>query len=128
MYWSNERLGGRPVIVVTHVVLMPPNGVESPLQMVGAQVYASHYLDASLTVTAFLQDQPTSRPYFVYLHRSSVDLLGGFWGGLTRSVIESRTRKDGPAILNGVAERLASGDPPSGSARHAWPFRSRVSP
>lgn len=121
MYWSKERLGGRPVIAVTHVVLMPPNGAGSPLLMVGAQVYASHYLDASLTVTAFLQDQPGSRPYFVYLHRSSVDLLTGFWGGIARSIIESRARKDGPTILHGIAERLTSGDPPNGSARHVWP-------
>lgn len=124
MYWSKERLGGRPVIAVTHVVLMPPNGAGSPLLMVGSQVYASHYLDASLTVTVFLQDQPGSRPYFVYLHRSSVDLLTGFWGGIARSIIESRARKDGPVILHGIAERLASGEPPSGSPRHAWPFRS----
>jgi hypothetical protein len=126
VYWSKERLGGRPVIAVTYVVLMPPNGAGSPLLMVGAQVYASHYLDASLTVTAFLQDQPGSRPYFVYLHRSSVDLLAGFWGRLARSIIESTARKDGPVILNGIAERLASGEPPSGSPRHAWPLRSRV--
>jgi hypothetical protein len=126
MYWSKERLGGRPVIAVTHILLMPPAGASSPLLMVGAQVYASHYLDASLTVTAFLRDQPTSRPYFVYLHRSSVDLLSGFWGGLARSIIESRARKDGPVILNGIAERLAGGQPPSGSARHAWPFHSRA--
>ena len=123
MYWSKERLGGRPVIAVTHVVLMPPNGAGLPLLMVGAQVYASHYLDASLTVTAFLKDPSSARPYFVYLHRSNVDLLGGFWGGLTRSIIESRARKDGPTILNGIADRLAGGDPPSGSARHAWPQR-----
>ena len=125
MYWSKERLGGRPVIAVTHVVLVPPNGGDSPLLMVGAQVYASHYLDASLTVTAFLQEPSTSRPYFVYLHRSSVDLLGGFWGGLTRSIIESKARKDGPTILFGIAERLASGDPPPGSVRHGWPSRFR---
>jgi hypothetical protein len=125
MYWSKERLGGRPVIAVTHLMLLPPNGAGSPLLMVGSQIYASHYLDASLTVTAFLRDEATARPYLVYLHRSSVDLLGGFWGGIARSIIESRGRKDGPVILNGIAERLAGGDPPSGSARHAWPLRSR---
>jgi hypothetical protein len=123
MYWSKERLGGRPVITVTQAVLMPQRGVGAPLLMAGAQVYASHYLDASLTVTAFLQEGSASRGYFVYLHRSSVDLLGGFWGGLARSIIESKARKDGPAILERVAERLASGDPPNGSARHAWPQR-----
>jgi hypothetical protein len=123
MYWSKERLGGKPVITVTHVELMPARGQHAPLLMVGTQIYASHYLDASLTVTAFLRDERASRGYFVYLHRSSVDFLGGFWGGLARSIIESKVRKDGPAILARVRERLANGDPPSGSARHAWPPR-----
>jgi hypothetical protein len=113
MYWSKERLGGRPVVIVTHVVLMAgPDRTALPLLAVGTQVYASHYLDASLTVTAFVQDTPGARSYFVYLHRSSVDLLSGFWGGLARSLIESRVRKDGPAILRSVALRLWSGDPP----------------
>jgi hypothetical protein len=123
MYWSKERLGGKPVITLTHVELMPAGGVRAPLLMVGTQVYASHYLDASLTVTAFLREESASHGYFVYLHRSSVDLLGGFWGGLARSIIESKARKDGPAILTRVGERLASGDPPSGSVRHGWPPR-----
>jgi hypothetical protein len=91
--------------------------------MVGAQVYASHYLDGSLTVTAFVQDAPASQGYFVYLHRSNVDLLGGFWGGIARSSIESRVRKDGPTILRLVGERLANGDPPMAGARRAQPSR-----
>ena len=112
------------MIIVTHVVLANGgSGERPPLLMVGTQVYASHYLDASLTVTAFVQEQPSSRAYFVYLHRSSVDLLGGFWGALARSMIESKVRKDGPAILMRVGERLARGEPPSGSDRHAWPSR-----
>jgi hypothetical protein len=121
MYWSNERLGGRPVITITHVTLMAGYDGSRPLMMVGAQVYASHYLDASLTVTAYLQDGPGSPGYFVYLHRSSVDLLGGFWGGFARSIIEGRVRKDGPAIIRHVGQRLAGGDPPITSDRHGWP-------
>ena len=111
------------MISVTHVVLMPPRDGRSPLIMVGTQVYASHYLDASLTVTAFVRDLRASRAYFVYMHRSSVDLLGGLWGGLARSIIESRARKDGPAILNRVAERLASGDPSEAPTMRGDPVR-----
>jgi hypothetical protein len=124
MYWSKERLGGRAVIIVTHVVLVNGGaGGRPPLLMIGTQVYASHYLDASLTVTAFVEEQPSSRAYFIYFHRSSVDLLGGFWGPLARSIIESTIRKDGPALLRGVGARLAIGEPPGGSPRHAWPSR-----
>ena len=124
LYWSKERLGGKPVITITHVQMMAGGERRRPpLVMVGTQLYASHYLDASLTVTAFLPDGPDSPAYFVYLHRSSVDLLGGFWGGVTRSIIESKVRKDGPAILRSVGARLAGGDPPTASTRHAWPSR-----
>jgi hypothetical protein len=121
LYWSHERLGGRPVISVTHVSLLTAAHPGVPLLMVGTQVYASHYLDASLGVTAFVQDGPASPAYFVYLHRSSVDLLGGFWGSFARSMIESRLRKDGPAILKVVGQRLAKGAPPLVSERHGWP-------
>lgn len=124
VYWSKERLGGKPVITITHVQLMSGGGLRRPpIVMLGTQLYASHYVDASLTVTAFLPNGPAAPPYFVYLHRSSVDLLGGFWGGIARSVIESKVRKDGPAILRSVGDRLAGGDPPPTSARHAWPSR-----
>ena len=124
MYWSQERLGGRPVIRITQVTEVSGRHTNRPpLLLVGAQVYASHYIDASLTVTAFVEDERASQSYFVYLHRSSVDLLGGFWGGLARALIESKVQKDGPAILRFVGKRLASGDPPRTSSRHAGPSR-----
>ncbi len=107
------------MITITSVTLRTGQARTGPtLLMVGTQVYASHYLDASLTVTAFVQDAAASQAHFVYLHRSSVDLLGGFWGGIARSLIESKVRKDGPAILRSVRERLASGDPPMASQLH----------
>jgi hypothetical protein len=121
LYWSNERLGGKPVITITHVTLIAGHHASRPLLMVGTQIYASHYLDASLTISAFLREGPVSPGYFVYLHRSSVDLVGGFWGRIARSIIEARVRKDGPAILRHVGQRLASGDPPLASDRHGWP-------
>jgi hypothetical protein len=77
--------------------------------MVGIQVFATHYLDAALSVTAFVQETSSSPAYFVYAHRADVDLLGGFWGSLARSIIEGRIRKDGPTILRHVGARLSSG-------------------
>jgi hypothetical protein len=59
-----------------------------------------------------VRNEAQSQSYFVYLHRSNVDLSGGFWGGIGRAVIESKVRKQGPTILRLVGQRLASGDPP----------------
>jgi hypothetical protein len=124
IYWSKERLGGRPVITITQVTLIArPDHTPPSLLLVGTQVYASHYLDASLTVTAFVEDASASRGYLVYLHRASVDLLGGLWGGIARSLIESTVRKDAPAILRSVGGRLANADPPGATAPHARPSR-----
>jgi hypothetical protein len=124
MYWSQERLGGRPVVTLTHAtVITSDEPGRPPLLMLAAQVYASHYIDASLTITALVRDEAASQNYFVYLHRSNVDLLRGLWGGIARAVIESKVRKDGPAILRFVGRRLASGEPPLTSTRHAGPSR-----
>jgi hypothetical protein len=124
LYWSKERLGGRAVISVTHVTLTRENGTRAvPLVMTGVQVFATHYLDASLSVTAFARDSQSATGYFMYLQKSNVDLLGGFWGSVARSLIEGRVRKDGPKILGHVGARLASGEPPAGSTRHGWPLQ-----
>lgn len=81
------------------------------LLMTGTQIFATHYLDASLGVTALVRDARTSRDYFVYFNRSDVDLFRGFWGGLARRVIEKRIGADGPALLREIAGRLSDGDP-----------------
>jgi hypothetical protein len=116
LYWSKERLGGKAVINATHVRIFRPPGIEGvEVLMTGTQIFATHYLDACLGVTALVRDRRTSRNYFVYLNRSDVDLLGGLWGRLARRIIAGRVEDDGPAILREVAKRLASGDPPVAS-------------
>ena len=120
LYWSKERLGGKSIISATHVRIFRPTNLKGvEVIMTGAQIFASHYLDASLGVTALMRDRHTSRGYFVYLNRSDVDLLGGFWGGFARRTIEGRIESDAPAMLRAVAERLASGDPPVASVTAA---------
>jgi hypothetical protein len=49
--------------------------------------------------------------YLVYVNRSQLDLLGGIFGFLKRSVLEGRIRRDTPKILRGLRDRLESGEP-----------------
>ena len=117
IYWSKERFGGKAVINGTDVRIFRPSGLKGvEVLMTGTQIFATHYLDASLGITALVRDQPTSKGYFVYFNRSDVDLLGGFWGRIARRIIAGRIGDDGPAILREAAARLASGDPPVPSA------------
>jgi hypothetical protein len=113
LYWSRERLGGKAVVSATHVVVVPGGDGAAPEALsVGIQIFATHYLEGAIGVTAFVRDD-SSRAYLVYLNRSSVDLLGGLWGGVARQIIEGRLRKDGPEILREVADRVAGSQPAS---------------
>lgn len=47
----------------------------------------------------------------VYLNRSQLDVLGGMFGFLKRSVLEGRIRRDTPQILRALRDRLESGEP-----------------
>jgi hypothetical protein len=114
IYWSTERMGAKSVVSATHVTVLRGDGTTVPEVLVtGKQIFATHYLDASLGVTAFVRDPRTFRTYLVYVNRSDLDLLGGFWGGIARRVIEDRIEADGPALLRDAARKLSSGDPPA---------------
>ena len=107
VYWSKERIGRKPVLSVTHLVIWrPPPG--SPAEYVAAskQLYASHYFDASLGLTMMIGGGGASpATYVAYLNRSRVDMFGGVFGGVTRALVKSKTR--GAAADN--MERLKTG-------------------
>jgi hypothetical protein len=114
LYWSNERLGNKTVTAVTHVAFIEPD-TGSPLEavVIAVQVFATHYFDASLAITAIVRDPGTAQRYLVHLYRSELDILDGFWGGLARSVIAGRLKSDGPSVLKSVRHRLTNVAPPS---------------
>lgn len=112
-YWSKERLGAKAIVSVTQVSILRGDGVATPDAIaVGKQIFATHYMDGSLSVTALVGDGQRSPRYLAYLNRSDVDVLGGFWGGLVRRVLERRLRSEAPGILQALRTRLESGDPP----------------
>jgi hypothetical protein len=87
---------------------------------VSTQLYASHYIDGALGVTAVVCDAagPTNpdaagqhRCYLVYLNRTRVDLLGGLFGVFKRAAIEDRVESEGPALMRDVTRRLERGRP-----------------
>jgi hypothetical protein len=105
-YWSTESFGLKPVASITHVyVYVQPGRVAIASQ----QIYASHYFDASLGLTAALDDPgDASNPgmYIVYLNRSRIDLLAGFFGGLRRAILRGRLRDGMRKNLAEVVRKL----------------------
>ncbi|MBZ5637066.1 MAG: hypothetical protein LAO55_28410 [Acidobacteriia bacterium] len=91
-YWSTESFGLKPVASITHVSIYVQPG---RAVVASKQIYASHYFDASLGLTAALDDPGEASPpgmYLVYVNRSRIDFLSGFFGGLRRALARGRLR------------------------------------
>jgi hypothetical protein len=112
-YWSKEQYGaGKPVISVTHVDVVRPRVPSAVrLAVISREIFATHYRNASLGLTAVMEDGAGQR-YLVYVNRSQVDVLGGLFGGWKRAILEGRLKSDTADVLNTVRRRLESGLPP----------------
>jgi len=113
-YWSKDVYNAaKPVVTVTHVnIFRSEDGAAAPTVVVaGKQIFASHYMNGALGLTMVLGDASDDARYLVYLNRSQLDLLGGVFGFLKRSVLESRIRRDTPKILRALRDRIESGEP-----------------
>lgn len=94
VYWSKERIGPTVVVSVTHMAIVPiHDDGPAAFAIASRHLYGTHVFDSSLGLTVLVHD-PAAPPgtYLVYLNRSRVDALGGFFGGLKRAVVRSRTR------------------------------------
>jgi hypothetical protein len=107
LYWSQENYGpGKPVILVTHVGIIPPESPGDPAIVLGHQVLATRYMTGGLSMMAITTERASGARYLVYLNRTSVDLLGGFFGPLKRAALESRLKGELPEIILKLRARL----------------------
>ena len=112
LYWAKENLGMKPVISITHFSARRFADPALPeVVVVAKQVYASHYRNGSISVTALVVESGTR--YLVYLNRSHIDAFQGLFGGVIRSTVERRVRREAPGVLQNLRKRLESGDPPA---------------
>lgn len=111
VYWSKERLAGKAIARVTHVSMLRSADPGVPDALVaGKEIFATHYLNASLGLTAILR-QPGAPTYLAYLNRSDIDVLDGALGGLVRWGVERRVKREAADVLRGLRLRLESGEP-----------------
>lgn len=94
VYWSKEKFGMKPVVSITHATIYRPAEESGTTALISSrQIYATHYFDASLGLTALVGKRSNSSFYLMYLNRSRADALKGAFGGLKRMIVESRTRE-----------------------------------
>jgi hypothetical protein len=121
LYWSKEHLARKPVISVTHLSIVRSHDPGLPdALIVGRDVFSTHYVDASLSVTALMRVGTNTMNYLVYINRTEVDVLHGAFGGMIRRSIQGHL-KNAVDMLTDLGQRLESGDPPKDASPPGQP-------
>jgi hypothetical protein len=108
--WSKDRVASKAIVSATQIFILRQHAADRPDPIiVGKQIFATHYLDGALDITTLVGPEGDGPRYLVYVNRTSVDLLAGFWGGIVRRVIESTVTDEAPDVLRGVRQRLEAG-------------------
>ncbi|HWF89306.1 MAG TPA: hypothetical protein VN659_10745 [Pyrinomonadaceae bacterium] len=123
LVWSKIKFGLKPVISVNHISIYKRNSDAGPQVVIASkQIYANHYFNAFLALTAFVNvPGTTNASYLVYENRSRADGLEGPFGKLKRGVVEkkaleglrgiiaqSKMSLDGPLLTASTAELSTS--------------------
>lgn len=109
LYWSREKFGLKPVVSITHAVVMRREGA---VAFGAKQVFASHYFESSLGLSVFISTPGTDDGYMTYLNRSRVDTLRGLFAGLARVIAARRARDGLDRMLIDVKRKLEAPDAP----------------
>ena len=97
--WSKIKFGLKPVITINHITIYRRNGDVGPQVLVASkQIYANHYFNAFLALTAFV-NIPDSGAYLVYENRSRADGLEGPFSKIKRGVVEKKALAGLKSIL-----------------------------
>ena len=122
LYWSKADLGLKPIITLTHVAICTQGRGPNEVVIASRQIFANHYVDASLGLTALVDSSDgSSMSYLIYVNRSRIDRFPGPFGALARALVKSRIRKGvekSLAIEKTRLERSRAGAPPAEERRH----------
>jgi hypothetical protein len=98
LYWIETTITPKPTIQVVHVMIDRRERVfgqiRSEVTVVSRQVFATHYTNGFLGVSALLRNRIGTRS-LAYVCRLDVDGLDGWLGGIGRAIVERSVRIQG---------------------------------
>jgi hypothetical protein len=99
--WSKVKFGLKPVIAFNHITIYKNEKEAGPQILIASkQIYANHYFDSSLALTAFVNSPDASLgSYLFYENRSRADGLEGMFGKIKRGIVRDRAVNGLKAIL-----------------------------
>jgi hypothetical protein len=131
--WSKIKFGLKPFNAINHIMIYKRELETGPQILIASkQIYANHYFDSSLALTAFVS-VPGASPgaYLFYENRSRADGLEGLFGKIKRRIVENRAVDSLKAILDNSKVNLnarasiqtESAPPPDGEQSWSrWTF------
>ena len=128
LVWSKIKFGLKPVIAINHVsIYQNQNDIGPQVLIASKQIYANHYFDSSLALTAFVNVPGANfGSYLIYENRSRSDGLEGPFGRIRRGIVQDKAISGLTAILdqskaNLGARALAQPEsPPQSNTNRAW--------
>ena len=116
--WSRVKSGLKPIITITHSSTYQKRVNDGPqIMLVTKQIYASHYIDALLALTALVtaDDGGQKNSYLVFSSISYSESLSGALGRLAHPVVEREAIEKATDILQrGAAQMNARARTPTG--------------
>jgi hypothetical protein len=120
--WSKIKFGLKPVIAVNHITIYKRDRDVGPQVLISSkQIYASHYFNASLALTAFVT--VPGGAYLVSENRSRADGLEGPFGKIKRGVVEKKALEGLKTILE-QSQASLGGSPLTASTEELSSYQS----
>jgi hypothetical protein len=93
--WAMIDFGLKPVLVITDVATYKSevNGIPRVL-VLSKQIYAHHYFDASLSLTAVIGDHTRTTSHLLYVNHSRAGALAGSLSKFKHRIVEGRATDD----------------------------------
>ncbi len=112
--WSKLKFGLKPVIVITQTIThnSEKNGI-SQILSVSKQIYASHYFDSSLGLTAlanFAKADSANNTFLFYNNHSRSSSMGGSFSKIIHGVVDKEAIAKIEPLLRGAKTLAESGN------------------
>jgi hypothetical protein len=108
LYWSKEKFGMGPFVSITHVTIVCPS--RQTCVATTKDVYSSHFLDASLSLTVAVDAVGTPDAFYLfYANRTRANALKGLFSGLRQAIVERRARASLETNLRRLKTELETG-------------------
>lgn len=110
-YWSKEKFGFKPVTGLTHATIYVQPGRGGVAVLVSRQIYANHYFDASVGISALIDVPGREGETFdlLYVNRTRSARVTGFFGPIARSMATGRARDSMVRLLEALKRRTEGG-------------------